>query len=263
MRSECGRTSPLTVLRVLYRTAMLVVALLVALLLTLCPLGETRHARFRQGWSRWLLARLGVRIKSLAAVPADARLWVANHVSWLDILLLYSQNDLIFVAKADIRGWPLVGWLAERHGTLFIKRSSPSGLRQAQKRLAAHLASGKLAAFFPEGKTSDGTSLNPFHSGLLQAAVAANVPIAALTIYYLEAKQQISQAAPYVGDMSLLESFWRIAQCQGIDAHCRLSAVLPSQAHNRQALAAMAADAIGGDLTRLWGQTDDRHHEPV
>ncbi len=182
----------------------------------------TRRAAIRV-WSGLLLSRCGLRLiehvapgaRSLRALPAG-RLVVANHISWLDIFAIDALCPVSFVAKAEIARWPLVGTLVARAGTLFIER----GRRHAVHRLIEHigrsLQAGGRVAVFPEGTTSAGVSLLPFHANLIQAAVAAPAPVVPVGLRYLDAGGQTAQAIDYSGDISFVASMWRVLGASGI-----------------------------------------------
>ena len=115
----------------------------------------------RQGLTRWWLARLSralpLRVKVYGELPRQPALWVSNHVSWLDIPLLGALAPLTFLSKAEVRQWPLAGWLAEKAGTLFIRRGSGDGSRLGEQ-IAGALQLGRSTLIFPEGtRSKDGT----------------------------------------------------------------------------------------------------------
>ena len=128
----------------------------------------------RQSLTRWWLARLSralpLRVKVYGELPRQPALWVSNHVSWLDIPLLGALAPLTFLSKAEVRQWPLAGWLAEKAGTLFIRRGSGDS-RLINQRLAEQLHRGRNLLIFPEGTTTNGESLRTFHGRLMASAL--------------------------------------------------------------------------------------------
>src|SRR5437773_7774078 len=105
-------------------------------------------------------------------------LLVCNHLSYLDIVVLSSIRPCIFVAKRDVRAWPLFGWLARAAGTIFVERNCRSAAAHEVARISSAIESGLLVVLFPEGTSSDGATVLPFKSSLLQAAISARCPIA-------------------------------------------------------------------------------------
>lgn len=171
-----------------------------------------------QVWSREMLARLGIRLV-VKGTPAEQGpvLLVANHISWLDITSLHAARYCRFVSKADVKKWPLIGALATGVGTLFIERESRRDAMRVVHHMADSLRAGDVLAVFPEGTTSDGVQLLPFHANLLQAAITAQAPVQPVALQFLDAHTGQRSLAPcYVGDDTLLGSVWRTVRSKGI-----------------------------------------------
>jgi len=196
-----------------------------------------RQARI-QWWSAGLLRAVGVGLQVQGQPRPGPTLLVANHVSWLDIAALHAAAPRArFVSKADVRQWPLLGWLVAGAGTLFIERERKRDALRVVHAMAEALRAGEMVAVFPEGTTGPGPALLPFHANLLQAAIATGTPIQPAVLRYADARQHFSPAVAYVGETSLLQSLWQVASAQGLVAHVDL---LPPEgtAHaDRRALA--------------------------
>ncbi|MGQ9725325.1 MAG: lysophospholipid acyltransferase family protein, partial [Tepidimonas sp.] len=146
---------------------------------------EATRARRIQAWSAQALRILGVALRVQGQPPAHGPLLVvANHVSWLDILAIDAAWPCRFVSKADVRHWPLLGRLVAGAGTLFIERDRKRDALRVVHHLAERLQAGDVLAVFPEGTTSDGRSVLPFHANLLQAALATGTPVQPLGLAY-------------------------------------------------------------------------------
>lgn len=209
--------------------------------------GQDRELR---RWSRKLLAILRVKVvghNEPAALPARCLL-VTNHVSWLDIFVVYALTPGIFVAKSEIRRWPVVGTLVARTGTLFIERGRRSHARQMNGHVRETLASGRLVAVCPEGTTTDGRTLKPFHTALLQPAIDADAMLLPAGIRYLDRRGERTDAAAYVGETSFLESVWAIAGERGIVAEVRFAPCVEAGGSARRDLARAAESAIAREL---------------
>jgi 1-acyl-sn-glycerol-3-phosphate acyltransferase len=169
-----------------------------------------------QAWSVQALRLLGVHLVVSGLPPqAGPRLVVANHVSWLDILVINASRPCRFVAKADVQTWPLIGSLVAAAGTLFIERERRRDAVRVVHHLAEQLQAGGVLAVFPEGTTGDGQALLPFHANLLQAALVTDTPVQPLGLSYRRAAGAvIDDAAPrhaapvYIGNTTLLASVW-------------------------------------------------------
>jgi 1-acyl-sn-glycerol-3-phosphate acyltransferase len=169
-----------------------------------------RQARV-QAWSLEMLAVLGIRLE-LQGTPCATgpMLLVANHISWLDILVMHAARYCRFVSKADVMHWPLIGILATGGGTIYIERGSRRDALRVVHQMAESLARGEVVGVFPEGTTSDGVDLLPFHANLIQAAVSANAPAQPVALSFIDTGTRAVSLTPcYVGDDTLLGSVWR------------------------------------------------------
>ena len=173
------------------------------------PVGR-REQEIRR-WAAQLIRLSGIELVVQGQpVGQGPVLLIANHISWLDIPLLQAAVRCRFVSKADVRHWPLVGFLAMACDTLFIERESRRDAMRVVHHMAGSLRAGDALAVFPEGTTSDGRSMLPFHANLFQAAISADAPVQAVALSFLDrASGQISLAPAYVGDDSLVGSIWR------------------------------------------------------
>lgn len=180
---------------------------------------QQREARV-QVWAAQLLALWGIRLDVRGTPPlAGPVLLVANHLSWLDILVLHAARHCRFVSKADVRRWPLVGFMASGAGTLYIERERRRDAMRMVRVMAAALADGDVLAVFPEGTTGDGSRLLPFHANLIQAAIAAQAPVQPVALRFADrATGAAAQGPRYVGDETLVGSVWRTLSGPPIDA---------------------------------------------
>jgi len=169
-----------------------------------------RNARV-QAWARRMLELVGIELRLHGTPPAQGpALLVANHISWLDILVMHAARHCRFVSKSELRHWPLIGTLATAGGTLYIERASRRDAMRVVHDMTAALQAGDILAVFPEGTTSDGVALLPFHANLVQAAVSADAPAQPVALRFIDvATGQTSLAPCYIGDDSLLGSIWR------------------------------------------------------
>jgi 1-acyl-sn-glycerol-3-phosphate acyltransferase len=136
-------------------------------------------------------------------MPASGVL-VSNHLSYLDIIAFSSLRPCVFVAKRDVRGWPLFGWLARAAGTIFVARDRRSAALSEVEQIRAAIKAGLLVVFFPEGTSSDGSTVLPFKSSLLQAVVQSRCSVAAAAIEYELADGSAAHEVCYWRDMNLL-----------------------------------------------------------
>lgn len=201
-------------------------------------------------WNRRLLELLGITVRASGLPNDGATLFIANHVSWLDIPAIISVRPMRFVSKSDVRAWPVIGWLVACGGTLFIERRSRRDAQRVVHLLAQALQDGDQIAMFPEGTTSDGHGLLPFHANLLQSAIAAEVPIQPISLRFSDASERISSAAAYVGEMTLMQSLWAVVLATDLTAHVVLLPVLHPQGLTRRELAERLRADIAAQLER-------------
>ncbi len=150
-----------------------------------------------QAWARRMLEVLGIALQVRGQPPLRGpMLLVANHISWLDILVLHAARHCRFVSKADVKRWPLIGALATGAGTLYIERESRRDAMRVVHHMAASLRSGDIVAVFPEGTTSDGMTLLPFHANLVQAAISAQAPVQPVALQFVEAAHRPHEPGP-------------------------------------------------------------------
>lgn len=208
----------------------------------------------RQRWTSWFMARLTAalpfRVTVSGTLPTQPALWVCNHVSWTDIPLLGMLAPLSFLSKAEVRTWPVAGWLALKAGTLFIRRGSGDS-KLIQKQMGNHLQGNHSLVIFPEGTTTDGRSLRTFHGRLLSSAIETGVPVQPVAIQYLRGGKPDS-IAPFIGDDDLLSHLRRLFINDVSHVHIQLLTPIPSQGKERAALAFEAQEAV---KVALFGET--------
>jgi 1-acyl-sn-glycerol-3-phosphate acyltransferase len=186
-----------------------------------------------------------MRVAGVSPSPAEAPLMlVANHISWLDIHALNTVLPARFVAKSEVRDYPLVGWLSGRIGTLFIRRARPRDVGRVTGRLAEILRGGDPVAIFPEGTTSDGAAVLKFHSSLLQAAVQAGAGLQPVAIRYLRADGSRCMEAAFIGSTTLWESLKTIAAQPAIEAELTFLPSIATVDRPRGELARAARELI-------------------
>ncbi len=241
-------------LRAAWRLLRVVVHLLRGLAIVLFRFGgldaAQRHQRIGS-WSTGLLHVLGIGIAVEGQVHAGGVLLAANHISWLDITALHAVvPHARFVSKSDIQSWPLLARLADAADTLYLQRERKRDALRVVHLVAQALGNGQTVAVFPEGTTSDGHALLPFHANLFQAAIATSTPVQPVALRFSDARERISPATEYIGTTTLVASLWRVACAEGLVAHVALLPARHSAQADRRALAQMLRDDIGAELTR-------------
>lgn len=215
------------------------------------PAMDPRHrAQTIRRWSRQLMAILRVRVRCVdepRAWPTRTML-VANHVSWLDIFAILSVVPCVFVAKSEIRAWPLIGRLVALSGTIFIERGRRRHAHTTNDTIAEALRGGTVVAFCPEGTTTDGSHLLKFHAALFQPAIAAEAMLQPVALRYLDRHDRPTLAAAYIGDMTLLDSIRSIVAEPRMVAELRFTDAIPAAGGERRALARAAHATVSRAL---------------
>lgn len=213
-------------------------------------LGRERRLACIARWSGQLLRIFRVHVELAGeGSPAAHGLWVANHVSWLDIFVINAPFPSRFVAKSEVRRWPLLGRLSAAAGTIFIKRGSTRELRTTVETLATALGSGERIVAFPEGTSAAQGAMQPFRANLFEAAIAGRAQVQPMAIAYVTANGCLHDAVEYIGDTSLIDSIVRILSGRPVIARLTTTRPLPSYSTDRRQLAQRAHDAIRAELT--------------
>jgi 1-acyl-sn-glycerol-3-phosphate acyltransferase len=167
-------------------------------------------------WSRVLLWICGIKV-ALSGQPIveGATLFVANHVSWLDIFVMNYVRATAFIAKSEIRKWPVAGWLATGADTIFIERGSRHAVHAVAKSVHEHFERAQAVGLFPEGTTSEGFDVLPFYANLFEPARKAQAIIQPVALRYFYREQRSSFPA-FVGEETLLMNMWRVFGTTGV-----------------------------------------------
>jgi 1-acyl-sn-glycerol-3-phosphate acyltransferase len=213
--------------------------------------GAARRDEAIRRWSRRLLGICGVSVETRGEVFALAHaLVVANHVSWLDIFVINSLHPCRFVAKSEIRAWPVLGYLVAQAGTVFIARGNRRDLRHAFKGLVRSLEQGERVAFFPEGTTAAQGVLMPFHANLFEAAIDAGVMVQPYALQYLNADGSLHPTVDFTGDVTFAASIVAILSGAAVRARLVCLPAIDARGAHRRDLAAGAAQAVAAELAR-------------
>ena len=225
---------------------------LVALVLAMVPPHlVTKLIARRSPWPRRFLGQaariIGVRVTVEGAPLTPPTLALANHVSWLDILILGGATGTAFVSKADIGTAPVVGWLADQNHTLYIERAARGDAHGQVRRIAEGIERIMPLTVFPEGTTSNGRTLLPFRSTLL-AAVAPAAAGTAVRPVAIDYGDGIDDIAWHGGEQAIANALRVLGRKGTVPVTVRLLDPLPP-GEDRKALARDAHAAIQAALT--------------
>jgi len=218
---------------------------------------EGRRTEIRR-WSRKLLTIMGVQVRQIhhpEALPGRCML-VMNHISWLDVFVLLATHPGIFVAKSEIRGWPLAGRLCAAVGTLFIERGSSRAVRHVNRAMVEALQDHVIVSIYPEGTTTDGRSLHKFHAALFQPAIDAGATLLPVALRYTGRAGGHCEAIEFVGETTFVESLWRTSAEKVIVAELIWLPGEPGVGRDRRELAEVMHQRIAQSL----GVPSVHHH---
>lgn len=240
--------------RLLWRLPLLLLHLLIGIPLTLLtflpPLrhlpvaGMKLHQYSHRLWARGMLWVFGIRRVCRGRLPAGAHLVVANHISWMDIVLLHALWPMWLVAKAEIRGWPLIGGLASLAGTLFIERGSEESRRRVSRRMAALLKRGDSVGIFPEAGISDEAGVGRFHPRLFAPAIRVGVPVVPVALRYTRNGQDLHDAVVFSKGENFFVNLFRLLSQPACEGQLMIGSALRGQAGGRSDLARRARDIV-------------------
>ncbi|UAW99996.1 1-acyl-sn-glycerol-3-phosphate acyltransferase [Halopseudomonas nanhaiensis] len=203
------------------------------------------RARLCQLWMTGLVAILPLQVRSSGNLPRHPALWVSNHISWLDIVLLGRLAPLHFLSKAEVAAWPVIGWLARGAGTLFIERGT--GSSDLNGHLAQTLEARRSLVIFPEGTTTAGDRVRTFHGRLLGCAVETATPLQPVAIAY-RSQGARDTVAPFIGDDEFTTHLWRLLGSDTIEVEIRLLPPILSAGAARNQLARDARQVVAQTL---------------
>jgi 1-acyl-sn-glycerol-3-phosphate acyltransferase len=220
--------------------SMFLIGILVTgLLFPACRLLAPRHAQriadqVTLAWHRMLCRLLNIRITLTGQPMTTPGLLVANHISWLDILIIGAQSPVTFIAKSEVAGWPVLGYLAKHIGTLFVARGDTEQNREIVETMTWSLRQGKRLVLFPEGTTTTGDRVLRFHAKFYQPAALAGSPVQAIAVSYAGAARD---CAPFIGDDDFLPHLIRLLAVRQIDVRLSYCQPLAASRLNRDDLA--------------------------
>lgn len=207
----------------IFKSVLMAFHLLLAVVLCLVMIVLPKNIRHMiiQYWAKRLLRILKIKItlsgEVLKFLGKDSYLVVSNHISWLDIPVIFSLKPMTFVSASDVKTWPIIGMLAKISGAIFVERNRKSSLVEVIQAMNHHFKNEKRSiCIFPEGVTSNGYQVLPFKSNLFQSAFESNVLLLPLSIKYKE-NNVLTNRTSFHGSTTLFQSFKRVAKSNLIE----------------------------------------------
>jgi 1-acyl-sn-glycerol-3-phosphate acyltransferase len=174
-------------------------------------------------WSRTLTWAIGIRVRHEGEPPARGCLLVSNHLSYVDVIVLASRRPMCFLSKADVKHWPVLGFMSRALGVHFIERENKRGLPAVAARLASELSAGHTLVVFPEGTTGPGREVMPFRSSVLAPAAEGELAVAVATLHYAtpDTAPPPSTAVAWYGEMEFLPHLLGLFRLPRVEARVR------------------------------------------
>ena len=211
-----------------------------------------RRRALMQRWSAQLLDILGItpQVEGVPPpAPETAVMIAANHVSWIDIFLISAVRPTRFVAKSEIRAWPIAGWIADRAGTLFIRRDQIRDMARIDARVRDVLNQGDCVGLFPEGITTEGDELRKFHTSLFEPAVANGAHEHPVAIRYEHPDGTLCRQLSFAGEVTFMQSLGLVVRQRGVRARVMFAPMVDTAGASRRDV----AKEVEGRVARLLG----------
>jgi len=228
----------------------MVLAGVVTIIFVLQParlLAKARRKRIRAWamtfWARGMLLALGIRRSVQGHRPGRNVMFVSNHISWIDIIVLMATSHGVFLAKSDLAGWPLIGWMCRQADTMFLQRGSARALVERMRSLRLAFGQQENVFLFPEGTTTAGEEVRAFFPGLFQAAIDSRVAVQPIALSYLERGQR-SATIPYIDDDHIVKHFLRLLRTKSVSVQVTFLPVMNTIDQDRRCLANLTQNLI-------------------
>jgi 1-acyl-sn-glycerol-3-phosphate acyltransferase len=237
-----GSIPPKALLLVGHLLLGLAIALLIAIADAVGLGRRVPRERIAQWWQRDLLSILNVQVHQRGTPLRAPHLAVSNHVSWLDIPVIGACSQVRFVSRHDVQSWPIAGLLADACGTFYIRRGGGHS-KYTVAAMTPHLAHGSIV-LFPEGTTTDGRTVLPFHARLFEASLNAGAPVQPIALRYADDEDGLA-VAPFIGGMTLAGHIWKVLCCRELHVEVRFFAAhVSDESTTRDGIAAQSQRCI-------------------
>ena len=213
------------------------------------------RGRLIQNWARQLMHLLQITVDLQGHMPEPGTppfILTSNHISWVDIFVIHSACPVRFVSKAEVRQWPVLGWLAAKTGTLFLHRASRRQTATIGREMEAVLRGGDCLGLFPESTTSDGSGVLPFRTSLLQPAVRTETPVLPIALHYSLTSGGANPHIPFVGDMTFAQSLLMVLTSPPSRANILIGAMIRPTPHEHRRELALQLENTTRNLLNAW-----------
>lgn len=243
----------IALITLLFVAGIIIAAIIFPVLDVLCKPTSAKPKRdaLKLAWLNWFGAIVGLHVSKEGKMPDKPCLLVSNHVSWLDIIVLGSFSPAYFVAKSDILAWPVIGYLAKQGGTLFVRRGEKQQAKAISEEMVWLLKQNRTVIAFPEGTTTNGETVLPFHASLFQAALLTKATVQPVAIQYLG---KAKGYAPFIGEDAFVPHLVRMLSLDKVEVRVAFLPTLHTAGKNRQSMShdarALIMNSVSGEKTK-------------
>lgn len=210
---------------------------------------DVKNTEHIQYFCQRMMNVFNIKVQIHGEMPNQPALWVSNHISWIDIIVLGATARVFFLAKAEIAHWPIIGLLAKSAGTLFIQRGSGDS-EHIKQQMTQFLQHDIPVLFFPEATTGDGSKIKKIYGRLLGSAINAQRPVQICLLCYVNQAGHLDQIVPYV-DETMLENALQVLQMQQVTVHVFALPAIDTTGHNVTSLTTLVQQQMTEGLVEL------------
>jgi lyso-ornithine lipid O-acyltransferase len=231
----------------LFTSGLIIAAIIFPTLGVLCNPSQAKHKSdaLKVSWLTWFARILGLQVNNEGVVPDKSCLLVSNHISWLDIIVLGCFTPAHFVAKSDILDWPVIGFLAKQGGTIFVRRGDKQQVKATAEQILWQLKQNSMVIAFPEGTTTKGDVVLPFHASLFQPALLTKSTIQPVAIQY---EGEATQHAPFIGEDAFVPHLIKMLSLDKIEVRVVFLPTINTAGKNRHSVSNEARAMIMGSV---------------
>ena len=249
MKSKLRLLYKLSLIILLFSYGLIIAGAIFPALNLLCSANQAKSKRnaLKIHWLKRFSAILNLRITKKGELPTQTALFVSNHISWLDIIVIGQYLPAYFVAKSDILSWPIIGYLSRQGGTIFIRRGDKKHIKATTEKMVWVLKQNSNIIAFPEGTTTTGDEVLGFHASLFQPALLTRSAIQPVALQYQGAAKQ---QAPFIGDDDFIPHLIKILSLDKIEVRVCFLPVIKSSGRDRLSVGIEARDMISQEISK-------------
>jgi 1-acyl-sn-glycerol-3-phosphate acyltransferase len=239
----------IALIALLFACGLAIAGIIFPILGVLCKPTNAKNNRgvIKLAWLKWFAIILNLQITQEGEFPGKTSFLVSNHISWIDIIALGQFSPAHFVAKSDILTWPIIGYLAKQGGTVFVRRGDKQQAKAIAEKMVWLLKQNSTVIAFPEGTTTLGDDVLPFHASLFQAALLTKTTVQPIAIQY---QGEAVHSAPFVGDDEFVPHLLKMLAMDKIEVRITFLPTIMTVSKNRQSVSNEARAMILESVTR-------------